>query len=77
VNADAAINVTSHEQIEAVTDPVINAWLDGIGYEIGDECAWNFGPTLPSGGDVLLNGHPYGVQKEASNKSADCVLRGP
>ncbi len=77
VNADAAINVTSHEQIEAVTDPLINAWTDAAGYEIGDECAWDFGSTLGNGGDVTLNGNPYGLQKEASNASANCVLSGP
>jgi hypothetical protein len=77
LNADAVINVTSHEQTEAVTDPQLNAWYDAAGYEIGDECAWDFGPTLSNSGDVTLNGHPYGLQKEASNASANCVLSGP
>lgn len=77
VNADAVINVTSHEQIEAITDPLINAWIDSAGFEIGDECAWDFGSTLADGGDVDLNGQPYGRQKEASNTAQDCVLSGP
>lgn len=77
VNADAVINVTSHEQTEAITDPLLSAWWDAAGYEIGDECAWDFGSTLGDGGDVDLNGHPYGLQKEASNQSQNCVLSGP
>ncbi len=77
VNADAVLNVTSHEQIEAITDPLLNAWYDAAGYEIGDECAWDFGSTLADGGDVDLNGQPYGLQKEASNASQNCVLAGP
>jgi hypothetical protein len=78
-NADSVINVTSHELNESITDPLLNAWFDPSGYEIGDECSWQFGPQLPSGGDVLWKGgtHPYWVQKEASNASANCVLAGP
>jgi hypothetical protein len=74
LNADAVINVTSHEQMEAISDPLLNAWYDAAGYENGDECAWDFGSTLGNGGDVTLNGHPYGLQKEASNSAHDCVL---
>ncbi len=78
VNADAAINVTSHEQMETVTDPLLSAWYDAAGYEIGDECAWNFGSNnWPSGGNQERNGHPYDLQLEASNHSADCVTSGP
>jgi hypothetical protein len=74
LNADAVINVTSHEQMEAITDPLLSAWWDAAGYENGDECAWNFGSTLQNGGDVTLNGHPYGLQKEGSNADQNCVL---
>jgi hypothetical protein len=74
VDADAVINVTSHEQMEAITDPLLSAWWDAVGYENGDECAWNFGSTLGDGGDVDLNGHPYGLQKEGSNNQANCEL---
>jgi hypothetical protein len=73
--ADSVINVTSHEQFEAVTDPMITAWYDNgaAGYEIGDECAWLFGP-YGSSGDLLLNGHPYIVQQEWSNAVSACAL---
>ena len=74
VNADAVINVTSHEQMEAITDPLGSAWWDAAGYENGDECAWNFGTTLGDGGDVDLSGHPYGLQKEGSNNQSNCSL---
>src|SRR5437660_12591656 len=39
-DADQTINVTSHEQMEAATDPLLNAWYDSLGNEIGDKCAW-------------------------------------
>jgi Fibronectin type III domain len=73
--ADGDINVTSHEQFEAVTDPMITAWYDNgaAGYEIGDECAWMFG-TYGSNGDITLNSHPYIVQQEWSNGAAACAL---
>ncbi len=51
-DADQTINVTSHEQMEAATDPLLNAWYDNSGNEIGDKCAWKFGTLNSSGGDV-------------------------
>ncbi|MGZ4431023.1 MAG: hypothetical protein ACXVYV_05185, partial [Gaiellales bacterium] len=43
MDADSTINVASHEHMEAVTDPMLNAWYDPSGFENGDKCAWNFG----------------------------------
>ena len=76
-DADQTINVTSHEQMEAATDPLLNAWYDSSGSEIGDKCAWNFGTRNSSGGDVTWNGHSYIVQKEWDNRVTGCVLTGP
>lgn len=76
-DADQTINVTSHEQIEAATVPLLNAWTDSSGAEIGDKCAWNFGSLDGSGADVNLNGNPYIVQKEWDNSVSGCVLTGP
>lgn len=39
--ADVALKYTSHEYIEAATDPLVNsatAWVDANGLEIGDKC---------------------------------------
>jgi hypothetical protein len=83
-NADANVNVMSHEQYESVTDPLLNAWHDstGLGGEIGDVCAWQFGATYPSGGDLQINGHPYDTQSEGDNHNlalggTGCVYAGP
>ena len=76
-DADQTINVTSHEQIEAATDPQGNAWYDSANSEIGDKCAWNFGSTNSSGADVTWNGHGYIIQKEWDNQARGCVLSGP
>ncbi|GHO59695.1 hypothetical protein KSB_81700 [Ktedonobacter robiniae] len=76
-DADQTINVTSHEQMEAATDPLLNAWYDSSGSEIGDKCAWKFGSLNSSGGDVTWNGHSYIVQKEWDNHVTGCVLTGP
>jgi len=48
-DADATINVTSHEHSETITDALGNAWYDRRGYENGDKCAWNFGTQLGGG----------------------------
>jgi hypothetical protein len=39
-DAQATLNVTSHEANETITDALGNAWYDKAGYENGDKCAW-------------------------------------
>ncbi|HET8977937.1 MAG TPA: hypothetical protein VFN87_07250 [Solirubrobacteraceae bacterium] len=79
-DADATINVTSHEHNESITDEQGSAWYDSRGYENGDKCAWNFGATLGSTAygqyNQLINGDPYYLQQEWSDHSSGCVLRG-
>jgi hypothetical protein len=77
--ADAEISSTSHEQIEAATDPLGNGWYDktGISGEIGDKCAYNYGSLRPDGSNVTWNGHRYVVQGEWDNAVSGCVLAGP
>jgi hypothetical protein len=66
--ADAANNLVSHEYAETITDPELNAWFDASGNEIGDKCAWNFGPTLGGSGttayDVTLTATNYELPEE-------------
>jgi hypothetical protein len=79
VDADIETNITSHEQIEAVTDPYLNAWYDPSGQEIGDLCVYNYG-TLDEDGGVAnqqWNGHYYLMQMEWDNAQAACVQEGP
>ena len=77
-DADPTINVTSHEHNEAITDPRLNAWYDSLGYENGDECAWDFGTTLGGASGAkynqLINGQKYYLQQEWSNSDNGCVL---
>ncbi|GCE08967.1 hypothetical protein [Dictyobacter aurantiacus] len=75
--ADETINVTSHEQMEAATDPLLNAWTDSSGQENGDKCAWNFGTVNSDGSNVNFNGDPYLLQQEWDNNISDCALTGP
>jgi hypothetical protein len=77
--ADSVINVTSHENIEAVTDPLGTAWYDSSGNEIGDKCAWNFGSALGGSpgaeyNEAIASGHYY-LQQEWSNANSGCVQR--
>jgi hypothetical protein len=79
-DADATLNVTSHEHNETITDPNGNAWFDAAGYENGDKCAWYFGKQLGTTGfgsyNQVINGHQYYLQEEYSNASRSCVLTG-
>ena len=77
VGADSELNVTSHENIEAITDPLGSAWYDSSGNEIGDKCNFNFGAALggASGSEyneAISAGH-YWLQQEWSNAASGCV----
>jgi len=76
-DADAEISTTSHEQMEAVTDPLITGWIDSNGQEIGDKCAYNYGQTASDGSNENWNGNPYIVQQEWDNTQSGCVQTGP
>lgn len=74
-DADSTISVASHEQMEAVTDPMLNAWYDSQGNEIGDKCAWNFGTLGQDNGNAneSWNSNLYLVQQEWSNALDGCT----
>jgi hypothetical protein len=72
-DADATINVASHEHRESINDPFGNAWYDRRGQEGSDKCAWNFGP-VSGGANQTINGHGYILQQEWSNAISGCAL---
>jgi len=79
-DADATLNVTSHEHNETITDGQGNAWYDRAGYENGDKCAWYFGSATGSTAygsyNQTINGDHYWLQQEYSNQTRSCVLQG-
>jgi outer membrane protein assembly factor BamB len=76
--ADSTINLVSHEQFGAVTDPLGNGWFDPGGKEISDKCAWHFGPlTTQRSANVFWNIHFYILQQEWSNRTTSCMVTGP
>jgi hypothetical protein len=72
-DADATINVASHEHRESINDPLGNAWYDRRGAEGSDKCAWNFG-TVTNSSNQSINGHTYILQQEWSNSGSTCKL---
>lgn len=78
---DLAANIMSHEIMEAATDPLLDAWFDSSGNEIGDLCSFNFGSnTWGSGagaGNQMWNGLIFELQQEYDNHAAGCVQVGP
>lgn len=77
---DATLDVVSHEQFEAETDPdTTSGWFDDSSSqkregEIGDKCVSAFGGLGPDNGNVTLNGHHYLLQKEWSNAANGCAF---
>ena len=73
-DADSTIGNLTHEQMEMVTDPLLNAWYDNTyGVEVGDTCIYSYGVPFGSrGGNLIANGHQYIVQEEWSQKHVSC-----
>jgi hypothetical protein len=80
---DIVTSATAHEMIEAATDPLLDAWYDASGNEIGDLCAYNYGAnswTNPANGikaSEFTNGWYWEDQMMYSNHTASCVPSGP
>ena len=73
-DTDAEISISSHEMMETVTDPLLNAWYDLTGAEIGDKCAYTYGTLAANGSDITIHSHPYIVQDEFSNAALGCAV---
>jgi hypothetical protein len=65
---DGVSIVEGHELAETITDPLLNAWYDSAGYEIGDKCAW------VNLGDVTMSGGTFAMQPLWSNSAGGCVM---
>ena len=78
-NADAAATGASHELTEAITDPLLNAWFTSQGNEIGDLCAFKYGPLSWDSGKAneMWNGHFWLLQTEFDNHDHGCFQVGP
>jgi len=55
VGADGMASIIAHEQVEAVSDPDLNAWYDQRGQENADKCAWTFGTTYTTSNGGVAN----------------------
>jgi hypothetical protein len=71
-DADVEISPTSHEVNEAITDPdTATGWFDASGFENGDECAFVFGATQGTPGQLFnqtISGLHFLTQEEFSNQ---------
>jgi hypothetical protein len=71
-DADTEISPTSHEIMEAITDPdTTTGWYDSNGFENGDECAYVYGAAMGYPGRLfnqVINGKHYLTQEEFSNR---------
>jgi hypothetical protein len=73
VDSDGSIESVEHEQMEAVTDPLLNAWYDPHWGEIGDICIYGYGvPYGPGTANAVLNEHPYFLQELWSQPLQGC-----
>lgn len=66
---DGVSIVEGHELAETITDPLLNAWFDANGQEIGDKCAWVGLANLSTWSRA------FAVQPLWSNNASGCVLQ--
>jgi len=76
--ADGMASVLTHETAESLTDPDFNAWYDAAGQEVGDKCAWTYGPVTGQVGygayNQSFNGHNFLLQMLWENsRGGGCV----
>jgi hypothetical protein len=83
---DVALKSLSHEMLESISDPLLNAWYDPAGNEIADLCngvTWSPDSFLPvEGGEAFagtlwnqtINGAHYYLQGAWSNATGECAL---
>jgi hypothetical protein len=64
---DGVSIVEGHEMAETITDPLLNAWIDSSGAEIGDKCAWQNLSTITTSGGT------FAVQPLWSNAIGGCA----
>jgi hypothetical protein len=65
---DGVSIVEGHELAETITDPLLNAWYDSSGFEIGDKCAWT------NLADITTSAGAFAVQPLWSNAVSGCAL---
>ena len=73
LDADTEVSISSHEILEAITDPEPNSgWIDSSGGENGDDCSYIYGSGFggPAGAkyNQTINGAHYFTQEEFSNQ---------
>jgi hypothetical protein len=77
--ADPALSTISHEQIETITDPFGDAWIDPSGNEIADVCLGEYGAALGGSAGAhwneVINGHHYWLQEIYSRLQGRCEPR--
>jgi hypothetical protein len=83
---DVALKSLSHEELETISDPLLNAWYDANGNEIADLCnglAWSPDAFLPlEGGSAAagtlynqtIAGAHYYLQGAWSDEAGGCAL---
>jgi hypothetical protein len=77
--ADITVDTLSHELLESVSDPRLDAWKGHGGLEAADKCQFISPATINPNthGNVTWQGHTYLIQEEYDNLRHGCVLQGP
>jgi hypothetical protein len=68
---DSITYLASHELLDAITDPRLDAWFDVNGNEIADPCEWT---TFPPPTFVGVDGQTYAVTPGFSNGDGGCIM---
>ena len=75
--ADGMASVVAHELIEPISDPLLDAWYDELGYENADKCAFRYGTvtkaTDGSYSNMQIGNRRFLIQQNVAANSNFCV----
>jgi hypothetical protein len=78
VGTDGMLSVIAHELVEAMSDPLGNAWGDSSGEENADKCAFTYGNyyRLSNGAyyNMYAGGRYYLIQQNWNAKLQTCAM---
>ena len=75
--ADGMASVLAHELIEPISDPLLDAWFDELGFENADKCAFRYGQVTRDGdgsySNMQIGDRRFLIQQNVAANSNMCV----
>ena len=75
--ADGMASVLAHELVEPISDPLLDAWFDELGFENADKCAFRYGQVTRAAdgsySNMQIGDRRFLIQQNVAANSNMCV----